>query len=616
MVPGVGDKPLESYGLLSDRHTAALVARDGSVDWLCLPRFDSPAVFAALLGGDTDAGRWSIHPNAPAEVSRAYLDGTLVLRTRYVTASGELELTDALAVGAAADPHRLGADSAHVLIRQVACTAGNVEVAVEFRPRPEFGLVTPVVSSQAGGVLARGGPAVLVLASPIPLAAGEGAADGRVTMRAGQVWRFALQWAPLSVPAPRPWDQSEIAGAFETTTAAWRGWSAAHQSYQGPWRELVHHSGRVLQGLSHQPTGAIVAAPTTSLPETVGGSRNWDYRYTWIRDAALTMDALWVAACPDEAHEFFGFMTAAAATPRPDAHLQIMYGVGGEHDLTEHILPHLPGWRASAPVRVGNAAWAQAQLDVYGQLLATAARFQDQLPDGDAPLREFLASLADTAARVWHQPDHGIWEIRGQPRHFLHSKLMCWVALDRAVALADRLGAADRAPAWKSARDQTRHAIQEQGWNETIGAYTQSFGSTALDAAALMIPIVGFAPGDDPRVLATIDAIEQRLTDQRGLVHRYDTDTSVDGLAGEEGAFLLCTFWLARARALAGQLAQARQVFERVAACANDLGLLSEQADPYTGELLGNFPQAFSHIGLVNAAYAIALAEQGAESHG
>jgi GH15 family glucan-1,4-alpha-glucosidase len=463
MVRVVGDKPIEQYGLLSDRHAAALVAANGSVDWLCLPRFDSPAVFAALLGGDTDAGRWSIRPAAPAEVSRAYLDGTLVLRTRYVTAGGELELTDALAVGADDDPHRLGADAPHVLIRQLVCTAGSVEVAVEFRPRPEFGLVTPIVSGCEGGVVARGGPAVLVMASPVKLAAADGAAAGTVTMHAGQVLRFALQWAPLSAPAPRPWDQTEIAGKLEATIAAWRGWSAAHQSYQGPWRDLVHHSGRVLQGLTYQPTGAIVAAPTTSLPETAGAGRNWDYRYTWIRDAAFTMDALWVAACPDEAHEFFAFMTAAAATPRPQAHLQIMYGVGGEHDLTEHTLPHLPGWRDSRPVRVGNAAWAQSQLDVYGELLATAARFHDQLPDGDAPLRAFLTSLADTAARVWYQPDHGIWEIRGQPRHFLHSKLMCWVALDRAVALADRLDAADQAPAWKSARDQIRHAIQEHG---------------------------------------------------------------------------------------------------------------------------------------------------------
>jgi GH15 family glucan-1,4-alpha-glucosidase len=616
MVWLVGDKPIESYGLLSDRHAAALVAVDGSVDWLCLPRFDSPAVFAALLGGETDAGRWSIHPTAPAEVSRAYLDDTLVLRTRYITAGGELELTDALAVGTADDPHRLGADAPHVLIRQVACTAGSVRVAVEFQPRPEFGLVTPVVSGCEGGVVARGGPAVLVLAGPIPLAAGEGGAAGTVSVHAGQVLRFALQWAPLSAPVPRPWDQSEIADKLEATIAAWRGWSAAHQSYQGPWQDLVHHSGRVLQGLTYQPTGAIVAAPTTSLPETVGGERNWDYRYTWIRDATFTMDALWVAACPDEAHEFFAFMTSAAATLRPQAHLQIMYGVGGEHDLTEHTLPHLPGWRGSRPVRVGNAAWAQAQLDVYGELLATAARFHDQLPDGDAALRAFLISLADTAARVWQQPDHGIWEIRGRPRHFLHSKLMCWVALDRAVALADRLEAADRTPAWKSARDQIRHAIEQQGWNQATGAYTQSFGATALDAAALTIPIVGFAAGDDPRVLATIEAVAEQLTDQRGLVHRYDTGTGVDGLAGSEGAFLLCTFWLARARALAGQLTQAKQVFERAAACANDLGLLSEQADPHTGALLGNFPQAFSHIGLVNAAYTISLAEQGADPHG
>jgi GH15 family glucan-1,4-alpha-glucosidase len=328
------------------------------------------------------------------------------------------------------------------------------------------------------------------------------------------------------------------------------------------------------------------------------------------------MDALWVAACPDEAYEFFAFMTAAAATLRPQAHLQIVYGIGGERNLTEHTLPHLLGRRGSRPVRVGNAAWAQAQLDVYGELLATAARFRDQLPDGDAPLQAFLTSLADTAARVWHQPDHGIWEIRGQPRHFLHSKLMCWVALDRAVALADRLGAADRLPAWRAARDRIRGAIEQQGWNQAAGAYTQSFGATTLDAAALMIPIVGFAAGDDPRVLATIDAIDQGLTDKRGLVHRYDTGTGIDGLTGGEGAFLLCTFWLASARALAGQVTQARQVFDRAAACANDLGLLAEQADPDTGELLGNFPQAFSHIGLVNAAYTIALAEQGAHQHG
>jgi GH15 family glucan-1,4-alpha-glucosidase len=327
------------------------------------------------------------------------------------------------------------------------------------------------------------------------------------------------------------------------------------------------------------------------------------------------MDALWVAACPDEAYEFFSFMAAAAATVAPESGQQIMYGICGEHDLTERTLPHLPGWRDSRPVRVGNGAWRQTQLDVYGELLATAARFADQLPD-DPSLRTFLTSLADAAAAVWQRPDHGIWEIRGEPRHFLHSKLMCWVALDRAMVLADQLHATDRVTHWKAIRDEIRAAILEQGWNEDAGAYTQSFGSPQLDATALLIPIVGFAPASDPRVAATIDTVADRLTDRRGLVYRYRPGNGVDGLAGSEGAFLLCTFWLARARALAGQLTQAREVFARAVGYANDLGLLSEQVDPATGTLLGNFPQAFSHVGLINAAYTIAQAEQGRDGHG
>ena len=613
MVRIMGDRPIGAYGLLSDRHTAALVSTGGSVDWLCLPRFDRPAVFASLLGDE--AGHWSVRPDAPAEVTRRYLDGTLVLETRFVTGTGELVLTDALTTGTVADPHRLGADAPHVLARQVTCRAGEVEVAVEFRPRPEYGLVTPVLSRIDGGLVARGGPAVLVLASPVELTIAGGTATGTVTLRAGQTLRFALHWAPLSQPPPRPWDQPEIGDQLAGTVAAWRAWSVLHQSYEGPWRDLVHHSGRVLHGLTYQPTGAIVAAPTTSLPEAVGGERNWDYRYTWVRDAAFTMDALWVAACPDEAYEFFSFMAAAAATVAPESGLQVMYGICGEHDLTERTLPHLPGWRDSRPVRVGNGAWRQTQLDVYGELLATAARFADQLPD-DPSLRTFLTSLADAAAAVWQRPDHGIWEIRGEPRHFLHSKLMCWVALDRAMVLADQLHATDRVTHWKAIRDEIRAAILEQGWNEDAGAYTQSFGSPQLDATALLIPIVGFAPASDPRVAATIDTVADRLTDRRGLVYRYRPGNGVDGLAGSEGAFLLCTFWLARARALAGQLTQAREVFARAVGYANDLGLLSEQVDPATGTLLGNFPQAFSHVGLINAAYTIAQAEQGRDGHG
>ena len=409
--------------------------------------------------------------------------------------------------------------------------------------------------------------------------------------------------------------------------SAWQSWSDIHQAYVGPWRDLVHHSGRVLQSLSYAPSGAICAAATTSLPEVVGGTRNWDYRYAWVRDASFTIEALWVAACPDEANQFFNYLSGAAAgsLDRGDG-LQIMFGVGGERDLTERELPHLAGWRHSAPVRVGNGAWNQRQLDVYGELLGAVHRLCDNvfddvsrrvgpMADPDrwgvaadlAPAtRRFFVRLADTAAQVWQQQDRGIWEVRGEPRDFLYSKLMCWVALDRAVALADRLDAAERVPAWEQTQAEIREAILSRGWSDRAKAFTQSFGSDELDASSLMLPLVGFLPGDDPRVLATIDAVEERLTDERGLVYRY---RSHDGLEGDEGTFLLCTFWLAQALAVAGQPARARAVFERAATFVNDVGLLAEEVDPVTGELLGNFPQAFSHIGLVNAAWAISQSE-------
>jgi alpha,alpha-trehalase len=365
----------------------------------------------------------------------------------------------------------------------------------------------------------------------------------------------------------------------------------------------------VLQALTFQPTGAIVAAPTTSLPEDVGGIRNWDYRYTWIRDASLTLDALWVAACPDEADRFFAWMAGAAATQlRRGVDLQIMFGVGGERDLTERSLNHLSGWRESRPVRVGNGAWDQRQLDVYGELLGAARRLADQIPALDASTRRFLVEVADTAAARWQESDQGIWEVRGGPRHFLYSKLMCWVALDCAVDLADRLGAQDHVARWTETREQIREAILTEGWSERAQAFTQAFGSDELDASALMMPIVGFLSASDPRMLATIHAIGDQLTDERGLVYRYRAH---DGLEGGEGTFLLCTFWLAQALAMADEIAEARTVFERAVAYRNDVGLLAEEVDEATGELLGNFPQAFSHIGLVNAAWAISQAEAG-----
>jgi GH15 family glucan-1,4-alpha-glucosidase len=601
------------YALLSDRHSAALVSLDGSIDWLCFPRFDSPSIFARLLG--EQAGHWSVRARSARSVTRRYVDRTMVLETTYETATGTAVVVDALAVGEGNRDHDLGRGAPHLLLRQVTCSLGEVELDLEYAPRPEYGLVHPLFDSVDGGLAAIGGADVLILSCPVLLAIDRSSASGRLLLRQGERVGFALHHEKRAdVEVPRVWGQSEIAARLDDTVSAWRSWSRLHQAYVGPWRDLVHHSGRVLEALSFQPTGAICAAPTTSLPEVVGGTRNWDYRYSWVRDASFTIEALWVAACPDEANEFFDYVTASAAGSLEQAgDLQIMFGIGGERDLTERELEHLPGWRQSAPVRVGNDAWRQRQLDVYGELLSAVHRLADRLfdpmdaPTGLAPsTRQFFIALADTAALRWQEKDHGIWEIRGEPRHFVYSKLMCWVALDRATSLAERLGASHRVEMWTQTRDQIRQAILTEGWSEKVNAFTQSFGSDDLDASNLMLPLVGFLPADDPRVLSTIDVTEALLTDTRGLVYRYRAG---DGLDGDEGAFLLCTFWLAQALAMAGQPARARTVFERAAAFANDVGLLAEEVDPISGELLGNFPQAFSHIGLVNAAWAISEAE-------
>ena len=600
--------PIAAHALLSNCHSAALVTTDGSVDWLCFPRFDSPSIFGRLL--DDDAGHWSIRPAGEYAASRRYLDRTLVLATTFRTPAGRIVVTDALATGPDNRGHALGTGAPRLLLREITCIEGTVEAEVSYAPRPEYGLLQPLLSHVDGGVTARGGAEWLVLSSPVGMDLAGSTATARVRLSAGQTVRFALHRSTLEEQPARIWSQDEIRDRLADTVAAWQSWSDLHQTYDGPWQDLVRHSGRVLQGLTFQPSGAIVAAATTSLPEGVGGERNWDYRYSWVRDASFTMEALWVSACPDEADDFFAFMTtAAAAAVGPGTPLQIMFGVGGEHDLTERILPHLAGWRDSRPVRVGNGAWSQQQVDVYGELLGAAHRLADQIGAMDDDIRAFLIALADSAAVRWRETDQGIWEVRGEPRHFLYSKVMCWVALDRAVKLADRLKATDRVEEWTTAQDEIRETVLRDGWNERAGAFTQYPGSEALDASNLMMPIVGFLPADDPRMLATSEAIADRLTDERGLVYRYRTEGGVDGLAGEEGTFLLCTFWLAQALAMAGRVRQAREVFDRAAGYVNDVGLLAEEVDPGTGELLGNFPQAFSHIGLVNAAWAISEAE-------
>jgi GH15 family glucan-1,4-alpha-glucosidase len=602
------DHPIADYALLADCNGAALVHRAGSIDWLCVPRFDSPAVFARLL--DDDAGHWSIRPKGDFEASRRYVDTSLVLETTFTTATGELVVVDALAIGPNETGHELGAHSPHALLRQVRCTRGEVDVDFEYRPRPEYGLTAPILRSNDGGILGQGGASVLLLSSPVDVDIDESTARCGFRLTEGQCRRFALQQRTTSESAPQHWSDEDIDQRLQETVHGWNTWSQMHQSYQGPWKDEVHHSARVLQGLTYFPTGAIVAAPTTSLPEAIGGERNWDYRFTWVRDASFTLDALWVGACPHEAHKFFDFLAHAALSHLQQGRdMQIMFGIGGEHDLSERELGHLSGWRDSAPVRVGNGAWEQRQLDVYGELLAAAERLRDQLDELDPVTRHFLAEVADMAAERWTETDQGIWEVRGKPRHYVYSKLMCWVALDRAILMSEMLEAGDRVEDWKQVRQEIRTSILDDGWSESAGAYTQSYGDDALDAANLVMAIVGFVPANDERMLATVDAIEERLTDERGLVYRYQGD---DGLEGEEGTFLLCTFWLARVRALAGQIEQAQEVFERAITYANDVGLLSEEVDPDSGEHLGNFPQAFSHIGLINAAWTIHQAQGGA----
>jgi alpha,alpha-trehalase len=600
--------PIADHALLSDCRSAALVSRAGSIEWLCFPRFDSPSVFGRLL--DDEAGHWSIHPVADAKVSRRYQDRTLVLETTFRTATGQVMVIDTMPVGLNTTGHDLAASPPRVLVRVVRGEEGEVEMDLEYAPRPEYGIVWPVLAAVEEGIAGRGGADRLALSSPVPLEVGEGSiARGRFTVGAGDQVAFALSHRSTWEEAPPFLPPGEIVGHLHETTESWLTWSSYHQRYEGPWADLVYHSGTVLQGLTYRPTGAIVAAPTTSLPEDVGGVRNWDYRYAWVRDASLTMDALWTAACPDEAHEFFAWMAGAVASQlRRRTHLQVMFGLGGERDLTEREVSHLSGWRNSRPVRIGNGAWNQRQLDVYGEILTAAHKLRDQLGDLDPATRAFLIEVADAAASSWRDRDHGIWEVRDEPRDFVYSKLMCWAALDRAIAMADRLEAADRVESWSKTREEIRAAILDQGWSDKAGAFAQYFGGDALDASNLTMAIVGFLPASDAKMLATIEATAERLTDDRGLVYRYVTE---DGLPGGEGTFLLCTFWLAQAWALAGETARAREVFERAIAHVNDVGLLAEEVDPETGELLGNFPQAFSHIGLINAAWAISEAEKG-----
>ena len=586
---GARPQDIGDYGFLSDCHSAALISRAGSVDWWCVPRFDSPSIFGRLLG--RDAGHWSLSPTAAYEVDRYYLPDSLVLRTVFTTSAGEVTVTDALGLAFGARGHEIGVRSPHVMLRCVAGMRGAVQMATEFAPRMEYGLTVPHLADSADGILARGGPVRLSLTAPVALEPGSGGATGSFTVHAGEQVEFRLVFTPAPGGATSPSDPAERA-ALDDTIAAWSSWAELHDGYRGRHRAAVRRSSLVLQGLTFRPTGAVVAAATTSLPEKIGADLNFDYRYAWLRDLSLKIRSLWIAACPDEADQLFRWITDATGH-LGDERVPIMYGVAGERHLAEHELTHLAGFRDSRPVRIGNAAWDQVQLDVLGEVLDAAEQLREQLGELDPSTRELLIGLADRAAATWREPDAGMWEARDERRQYVSSKVMCWVALDRAIRLAPLLGEGVHLDRWGEARERVRTAVLTRAWSERAGAYTGAFGSDHLDASVLLLPLVRFLPADDERMWATIEAIERELGDV-GLVRRWPDDPM---------GFLICTYWLVECLALGGEIERAEMWFARATSYANDLGLLAEEADPDRKELLGNFPQAFSHVGLINAAW-------------
>jgi GH15 family glucan-1,4-alpha-glucosidase len=574
---------IEDYAMIGDCYTAALVSRDGSIDWLCLPRFDSSACFAALLG-NPEHGRWLLTPVGEIRsIRRRYREGTLVLDTEYETDDGVVVVTDCM-------PVRVQAPD---LIRVVEGKRGQVRMRMELIIRFDYGSNIPWIQPVSGGFSAIAGPDCLELITPLPLQRHNSAIGADFVVSAGQREPFTLIWHPSHEEMPSPVDPW---WAILGTEQWWREWSS-RCTYQGEWREAVVRSLITLKALTYAPTGGIVAAAPTSLPEHIGGVRNWDYRFCWLRDATFTLFALLNTGYLDEARAWRSWLLRAiAGSP---AETQIMYGLAGERRLTEMTLDWLPGYEGSKPVR--NAASQQFQLDVYGEVIDALYHARlfglEALPDAWPSAR----GLIDFVQSAWKQPDEGIWEVRGPRRHFTHSKVMAWVAIDRAVKVVERFGFDGPIEQWKQTRDAIHAEVCKEGFNNDLDSFVQSYGSQELDASLLMIPLVGFLPARDARVRGTVAAIERGLV-SNGFVSRYIPQTSVDGLPAQEGAFLPCTFWLADNLHLMGREAEARRIFERLLGLCNDVGLISEEYDTIAGRLVGNFPQAFSHVGLVNTA--------------
>ncbi|RGC67349.1 Trehalase [Micromonospora sp. MW-13] len=585
---------ISEHGFLADGRSAVLVDRAGSVNWWCPARFDGPSVFGRLL--DDDAGHWSIRPEGDFTTERSYLADTLVLRTVFTTRDGSVAVTDALALEPGARGHDIGLRSPRVLARLVEGVSGAVPVRLRYRPRFEYGRVVPYLVPTGDGVQATVGAARLRLRGDVPLECGEGEAAATFTVRPGESYGFTLGYGPTYDAGPPV--TPDAAPTVAETAAGWRSWAGLHP-YHGRFADQVRRSALVVQGMTYQPSGAIVAAATTSLPEQLGGDRNYDYRFVWVRDFSLTLKALWLAACPDEANRQFAWV-ARAMGRIGNQPVPIMYGVEGERDLTEHPLDRLAGYADSQPVFVGNDAWRQRQTDVLGEVLDAAWLMRHYLDPMDPEVHQLLRALADQAVADWHLPDAGMWEARDAERHYVSSKVQCWTALDRAVRFGPRLGDPADLARWAAARDEVRAAVLDRGWNDRLGAYTGAFGSDELDASVLIMPLVGFLPADDARMRSTMDVVEARLS-RDGLLRRWD---------GDPAGFVICSFWLASCLALAGELDRAERMFASLAGRVNDLGLFAEQIDQATGEQLGNFPQAFSHIGLINAAGSLTEADE------
>src|SRR5579859_828030 len=580
--------------MIGDCHTAALVSKKGSIDWLCLPHFDSPACFAALLGQDNH-GHWSISPMDPIRaIRRRYRDGSLILETEFETDTGSVTLVDCMILR----------DDGPELVRVVTGNRGRVRMCLELVIRFDYGSVVPWVRRIDGGISAIAGPDMLRLRSDSPLRGENMKTVSEFNVAEGDKVSFNLTWYPSNQPEPATID---IGSAIQKTEAWWREWSG-RCSYQGKWRDAVLRSLITLKGLTFLPTGGIVAAPTTSLPELIGGVRNWDYRFCWVRDATLTLQSMLYAGYLDEAREWREWLLRAVAGSPSE--LNILYGLRGERRLTELELPWLPGYENSAPVRTGNAAYKQYQLDIFGEVAnALFQARQAGLGPSKHARHDVAVAMLEFLETGWARPDEGIWEVRGPRRHFVHSKMMSWVAVDRLIKFAELGGFSTDVPRWKKLRGAIHEQVCREGFDADLNSFVQYYGSKHLDASILMMPLVGFLPADDPRVIGTVEAIEKHLR-RDGFVERYTQDPEVDGIPHGEGAFLACSFWLADNYELQGRHVEAVQMFERLLEIRNDVGLLSEEYDSVQKRQLGNFPQAFSHVGLVNTAFNLARSSE------